>query len=551
MATPETRRARRDAERNKRSGRQAVLGGLSMLALGTLGFGYILSGSLEPSSVVSIPSECTTTQRVKVVTDPSMAAALSRMPVNPQSCIVMDAVGDYEEAIRTDRTLPDISAGLWIPPASDLIPQDDTSGQYSQHTASLASSPAVVVSADSAKDFPTWTGVLSDPSIVMADARISASAHVALRSVVGELDRQAASVPQVRRAVTARAARIASTPEVATLTDQELLTKAQTDSDSVVVTEHAYLDYLHSQTSSPRLQARVPATGSAMLNYPLMVPTQSGQHNRTVARAADEITSFFATDAGRNALGDQHLRSARGERVADSHSADVSRTLQPDSPEVWSAVLSTWAHKTDPLNAIYLVDTSASMAQKNALPGGITPLTTAASSMSELFQSLPASDHVRIWTPSSPSNARSPAHELVPGRSLNEEVDGKSQRDLAIEGLNRVKVTSGSSSGLYESTLAAFREASANYQPHRTNVVYVITDASTDRGGSMSLDRLVDTLRREQSREHPVKIVTIALTSGDVPKDLAKIAEATQGTTHTAASPEELQRAFQDALVMF
>ena len=54
MNVQSTRRARRDAERTRRSGRTAVAGGLAILLLGGMGLGFVVFDTAQQLSLIHI-----------------------------------------------------------------------------------------------------------------------------------------------------------------------------------------------------------------------------------------------------------------------------------------------------------------------------------------------------------------------------------------------------------------------------------------------------------------------------------------------------------------
>ena len=90
--------------------------------------------------------------------------------------------------------------------------------------------------------------------------------------------------------------------------------------------------------------------------------------------------------------------------------------------------------------------------------------------------------------------------ELEPMRRLDATVDGVSQRDLLDSKAEEMLALTNGGTGLYDTTLAAYRQALKDYDPAYSNSVILMTDGANDDPGSMSLDRLVQKLRRRAAR---------------------------------------------------
>ena len=84
---------------------------------------------------------------------------------------------------------------------------------------------------------------------------------------------------------------------------------------------------------------------------------------------------------------------------------------------------------------------------------------------------------------------------LVPLGSVSGEVDGTTRRAALGRAVARLRPEVGGGTGLYDTTLAAFRSASDSYAYGRLNAVLVITDGQNDDPGSISLTGLLDDLR--------------------------------------------------------
>ena len=94
---------------------------------------------------------------------------------------------------------------------------------------------------------------------------------------------------------------------------------------------------------------------------------------------------------------------------------------------------------------------------------------------------------------------------LVPLGSVSGEVDGTTRRAALSRAVARLRPEVGGGTGLYDTTLAAFRSASESYAYGRLNAVLVITDGQNDDPGSISLTQLLDSLRREYDGVRPVR----------------------------------------------
>lgn len=548
MNTQTTRRARRDAERNRRGGRSALLGGLAILVLGGTGLGFVVSGPDTHTSAPTVPTECTTTQRVPVITNQAMANVLATKPMDPKTCIELDTT-HKSDGFRVDADpQEDSSAGLRIPVTASFFSSAVDSNRFSVHTASVASSPPVVVTGQQGKEFTSWTEVIGDKSVVMGDPMRNCATHAAVRSATAEFEAGVVSKQQLRQAMTSRA--LGSASPTQPLNERELLDSTVTEGRSVVVSERSYLEWIADHPEQDHLRALTPNSGAWLLEYPLLVPTEGAARNTTIAQAANEIARYLASDQGQAALSDQYLRAASGSRLPDARSVALAHPLQVSEEADWNRLMTTWSRQTSAHNTLYLLDASGSMGRENRAANR-SYWQTAVDSTVIRTQFVPVRDSLGLWTSAQMPNAQQPYERLVPPRPLDDTTDGATQRKRIQNGLAEADVAKNSKSGLYDATLAAFREIKNNYQAGAVNSVVVISDDSPNHGDAKKLQELVRTLKREQSQQQPVHIVTMAISEHGAPQDLQEIAEATGGTSHAAATLQDIQEQYLHALSVF
>lgn len=548
MNVQSTRRARRDAERTRRSGRTALAGGLAILLMGGTGLGLVVFNGEQQSTGTTVPTECETTQRVPVVTDQTMANILKHKPVDSQSCIVLETTQQGENPGGHTEARQDMSAGLWIPTSSAVLPTFPEINRFTIHTESLATSSPVVVAPEHTREFTTWTDIIGDSSVLMGDPLLDNAAQAATRSAVAEVQNNTASKQQLSRAMVART--VSGTSDQPAATETELLENSVSQDRMAVVSEKGFLDFVESHPQGDQVRAMVPGSGAWLLDYPLMVPSEAASRNETIAQAAQEIAAYLGSERGQQVLTDHHLRGVDGRRLADSRSAAAAPLLVIQDEMPWQRLMTTWARLTSAHNALYVLDASESMSRENP-HANRSYWRTAVDSTVIRTQFIPTRDSIGLWTSTVADDAKGPYQRLVPIRRMDEYVDGTPQRKLIQDALANAEPAENTGSALYRTTLAAFREVQDNYREQAVNSVVIVSDASDTRGNDKELDELVRTLKQEQKRDKPVYIVTMAMTDGDPPQDLREISEATGGTSHAGDSLQDIQEGYLYALSTF
>src|SRR3546814_16016677 len=92
----------------------------------------------------------------------------------------------------------------------------------------------------------------------------------------------------------------------------------------------------------------------------------------------------------------------------------------------------------------------------------------------------------------------------------------------------------GGGTGLYDTTLAAFRSAQKDYDPDYFNAVVLLSDGANDDPGSMRQADLLKALRDAADPARPVRTTALGISDAANLKPRDKRAEATNGRPHRA-----------------
>ena len=108
----------------------------------------------------------------------------------------------------------------------------------------------------------------------------------------------------------------------------------------------------------------------------------------------------------------------------------------------------------------------------------------------------------------------------------------------------------GGGTGLYDTTLAAFRTVRVGYDPARINSVVLLTDGrNRDDDIGIGLPTLLRTLRAEFDPAQPVPIITIGMGPDANMAALRRISETTGGKAYSALDPNDIETVFLDAMI--
>ena len=161
-------------------------------------------------------------------------------------------------------------------------------------------------------------------------------------------------------------------------------------------------------------------------------------------------------------------------------------------------------------------------------------------------------DHARIglWVFSIDQGGKGQDwRELAPIRRLDETVKGSTQRALLIGLAPRMLGMTHGGTGLYDTTLAAYKAAQAAYDPNYSNSLVLLTDGANDDPGSISLDRLLAELKSLHDPQRPVRLIGIAISKDADFKSLDRISRSVGGHAYYAENPQDITKVFAQALL--
>lgn len=295
-----------------------------------------------------------------------------------------------------------------------------------------------------------------------------------------------------------------------------------------------------------------PSEGTAYADYPFAV-LDAPWVDDLKRRTADRFLDFLISPTGRKAYGGAGFRdAAHSARYADD--LDPARGFEaivaspPRDLTVTTAITRTvvqWTALRRRSSVLAVFDTSGSMAAP--APGlratRLQVLQQAAVQGLSLFNE---ASSVGLWQFSDELTATTDYRRLVPIGPIGDTV-GRVPRKVALANAIRGLRPDGGTA-LYDTTLAAYREAQRRWQPNQLNLVVVMTDGKNENPDGLTLAQLTARLRAEARPDQPVAILTVAYTDDADVAALQRISEATGGRTFVSRRPVDIQRVFLAAL---
>ena len=313
------------------------------------------------------------------------------------------------------------------------------------------------------------------------------------------------------------------------------------DSRRLVVSTEQEL--VEARTYVPYLRDLTPSVGAPFLEFPIAVRQEASPGSGAIARG---LVRQLGTDAGLAALSQAGFRGPSG-TPDSSLGATVSAYLPAQPARATAASVQSWRSLSVPSAILAVVDASGSM--DFATEGG-TRMELLADAAGIGLSFLPDHARVGLWIFSIDKGG--PGQDwrvLEPMARLDDLRFGRTQRFALRLRAQQLPDLTGGGTGLYDTALAAYRQALRDYRPHFANAVVLMTDGENEDPGSIQLGELVRRLRELADPDRPVRIVGIAISQDADLGALEQMAAATGGAAYLAEQPEDVLEVFAKAVL--
>jgi ABC-type Fe3+ transport system substrate-binding protein len=298
-----------------------------------------------------------------------------------------------------------------------------------------------------------------------------------------------------------------------------------------------------------------PKDGSPQLDYPFAL-VDEGDKSTDERRAAIRFMTLLGEDAGIRIL-DRHGFRTDDEEPSDAVVAGAggrspqpyaTPDSEPPTDKQLQETLGMWTITVQSARITVVVDASASMA--NYVPGrNQSRMEVTKASMLQALATFTPEDEIGLWEFATLLDGNRDYRKLVPTERLGDRKGGGTQRDKLSEAFSGLQPVPGGATGLYDTTLAAYEEATSSYRGGKFNAVVVVTDGANQDLGSISRSHLVSRLQSLADPQHPVPLIAIAV-GPDADKDeVEQIAGATGGSGHQVSDPAEIHAVILKAIV--
>jgi len=301
------------------------------------------------------------------------------------------------------------------------------------------------------------------------------------------------------------------------------------------------------------LVAVYPKEGTLEADHPWLV-LRAPWVDDTKRRAAAGFLDYLRSEPVQTRFQQAGFRSSNGRPGPQLSQANgllpdqPARVLAPPAPMVVAAALESWNAARKRSNVLAVYDVSGSMKEEVPGTGGRTKMDIVKIAAGQALGLFAPETNLGTWLFSSNLNGSRDWAESVPIGPTNARLpNGKLRRQVLAEALARLQATNGDT-GLYDTTLAAFRTLKRSYAPGRINIVVLLTDGiNDDPTGGITRAELLRRLKAEQG-DNPVQIITIAYGANADVESLRLISKATGGLAYVSRDPKDILRVFTDAI---
>ncbi|MFC8615558.1 substrate-binding domain-containing protein [Micromonospora purpureochromogenes] len=519
---------------------------LVLLLVGWAGYVWLRDERVTP--------ECAERVRLRVAAAPVVAPAVDRIArasVGRQPCVSIAVESRESDAVAAELAGGAEVADAWLPESTFWLRRARAAGAFEvpgQGT-SVASTPVVLAVTEPVarrSGWPTkpltWAPLIGPRAragtVGLPDPAVDPAGVAALLGVrglaVGERD--------PRTVVAATLRRLAGHTFSPTGTPAALPPGAGLPgrSDAVATTEQAVLGH-NALAGADKLVAAYPEVAVPSLDLPYAVLPAARD---AVRDAAAGFLSDLLTSASREVLTGYGFRTAAGYPPAMPRDRRLDPAVREPvalpAEETVTEMLTGWSGVQRSARILTVLDISGSMAAR--VPGGGTRLDVTLGAAREGAGLLLDNSELGIWVFSTKVDGDRDYREILPVRPL------RAQRAALAQRLAEVKVKPQGGTGLYDSTLAAYRDARRHWTPGRINLVLVMTDGRNEDAEGIDRQKFLAELTAMQDPRKPLPIVFVGLGPDVDPDELNAIAKVTGGQVYRTDQPKGMRQIFFSAL---
>ncbi|AYG84172.1 hypothetical protein DWB77_06385 [Streptomyces hundungensis] len=331
-------------------------------------------------------------------------------------------------------------------------------------------------------------------------------------------------------------------------------------SATVILSEQAAFSYNAAHgggSSASALRLFYPKDGAPHLDYPYAMVREAGM-STDESRAAMRFLTLLGDPGSQRALAGRGFR-APGRAVADpivsaaggsAPQPYASATADPPSNQELQDALGMWTITVQSARLTTVVDASGSMAAAVPGSGGRSRMDVTKASLLQALAQFTAEDEIGLWDFATRLDGSRDYRRLVPTARLGDPAaGGGTQRSRLTSAFAALQPVPHGATGLFDTTLAAYQEATSTYASGKFNAVVLLTDGANEDPGSISRADLVARLHQLADPAKPVALIAIAVGPQADQDEVREIARAGGGAGYQVNDPADIQAVILRAIV--
>ncbi|MEU6252007.1 substrate-binding and VWA domain-containing protein [Streptomyces sp. NPDC047043] len=323
---------------------------------------------------------------------------------------------------------------------------------------------------------------------------------------------------------------------------------------ALILSEQAAYAYNSSADSDAGLDMFYPKDGSPELDHPYAM---TGQLTTDQSRAALRFMNYLRQPEQLRLLQKYGFRTS-GDGAPETVVAEAggitpqpydAPALQPATDAALQEALGTWTITVQSARLTTVVDASSSMSEPVPGTGGQSRMDVTKASLLQALATFTPEDEIGLWEFSTKLDGAKDYRVLVPTERLGDRKGTGTQRDRLSSAFSSLEPVPNGATGLYDTTLAAYKAATSSYAKGKFNALVVLTDGVNQDPGSISRSELISELRKLTDPERPVPLIMIAVGPDADKEEAGEIARATGGSGQSVSNPSQIQSVMLKAIV--
>ncbi|WP_030794314.1 substrate-binding and VWA domain-containing protein [Streptomyces sp. NRRL S-920] len=325
--------------------------------------------------------------------------------------------------------------------------------------------------------------------------------------------------------------------------------------EALILSEQAAFAHNASAGRKNSLALFYPKDGSPRLDYPYTLVADDEMSTDT-GRAALRFMAMFSDEVGRKILAERGFRTDPGRPSARLLTAAGARSPQPYAREASEPpsdkeiqeILGMWTITVQSARLSTVVDASQSMSQ--LVPGRAqSRMEVTKSSLARALAGFTDADEIGLWEFATRLDGARDYRELEPTERLGEHRGGATHRDRLTKAFRGLQPVPGGATGLYDTTLAAYKEARSTYVSGKFNALVILTDGANQDPAGISRSSLIAQLKELSDPERPLPVIAIAVGPEADKDEVEQIAAATGGSGHQVDDPAQIHAVILEAIM--